>query len=120
MKICAVCCREFEGGPRAVYCSSACRQAAYRVRRDLGDNPPGVNWADADCLEPGEVRVMSYRGQILRQRRCAHCGVLFDSVYESARYCSGRCRVAAHRKRRYEEQHADIEVTEYGNYIYRL
>lgn len=29
---------------------------------------------------------------------CAHCRQMFDAYRRTARYCSVRCRVAAHRK----------------------
>ncbi len=31
--------------------------------------------------------------------KCAHCGSEFTAVRPTATYCSGRCRVAAHRNR---------------------
>lgn len=34
-----------------------------------------------------------------RQRTCAQCGAPFSASRSDARYCSGRCRVAAHRAR---------------------
>ena len=34
------------------------------------------------------------------QRSCEHCGIEFVPARKDARFCSGRCRVAAHRARR--------------------
>jgi hypothetical protein len=36
------------------------------------------------------------------QQDCQHCGTAFAPARSDARYCSGRCRVAAHRARRRE------------------
>jgi hypothetical protein len=35
----------------------------------------------------------------VRARTCQHCGQMFTSKRSDARFCSGRCRVAAHRRR---------------------
>lgn len=37
------------------------------------------------------------RGTDLSARPCVHCGVTFAPKRSTARYCSTRCRVAAHR-----------------------
>jgi len=61
---CPVCGREREGGRTdAVYCSDACRQAAYRARCESG--PPvsdAVRAKAAEYLTAGRLTVVRVRG----------------------------------------------------------
>lgn len=62
------------------YCSEACRRAVLaqrqRTRRATERVPPPP-------------------------RPCDHCGVAFEPARSDARFCSSRCRVAAHRRNGY-------------------
>ena len=70
---CVVCLREFSA--RRLFCSTACERQFYLmqvfVRRDQA-----------------------------RWRKCLHCGRSWKASRLDARYCSGRCRIAALRARR--------------------
>jgi len=68
--VCKWCKANFLGRANSDYCSSSCRQYAYRDRVENGYN------------------------QI-----CIVCGKSFKSAVERARYCSGKCRGQAHRER---------------------
>jgi len=65
--------------PRAVYCSPACRLAAWRARRQPAPRSTGPV-------------------------RCVVCGTPFAAQRPSARYCSAACSQAAYRKRRQARQ----------------
>ena len=55
----------------ALYCSEACRVAAYRARR------PGGAYS----------------------RQCEECGQWFTAGTPAGRFCSSRCRVRAYRRK---------------------
>jgi hypothetical protein len=50
---------------------------------------------------PVTARGARVGSQPLRGRACERCGQTFAPRRSDARYCSGRCRVAAHRARRF-------------------
>ena len=80
---CAVCRREVRisvtrwdglratpsGKPKRIVCCGVCRREQRRRRRQVG----------------------------VRSARCRRCGVWFEAKRSTAAFCSGRCRVAAHR-----------------------
>jgi hypothetical protein len=69
------------------HCSNACRQAAYRRRKN----------------QPLEARRRAKKGageRALIPTTCAHCGGRFWARRRSAVYCSTSCRTLAHRARR--------------------
>ena len=80
---CLVCDRRYErkiGGnlnDRVGYCSDECR-------RERDHRRAVARWANRP---PREVE----------DRPCDRCGETFTPTRSDARYCSGRCRVAAHR-----------------------
>ena len=104
---CAKCDGVFERAPgpwrgrsaHARYCSLSCRVAAEREAQGL---------LAARCVHCGEALPMvPTRIRAIRQPvPCAHCEVVLFTKSPVARrrradslYCSGRCRVAAHRAR---------------------
>ena len=76
-KVCALCAQRFLGRGDAYsapfYCSSACKTEARRQRR-------------AEERDPN------------KPIRCEACGERFAPQRSTARFCSARCRVAAHRE----------------------
>lgn len=63
------------------------------------------------CIACQETRRLAMKAAAARRRRaerpapliaCQHCGSQFEATRRSARFCSDRCRVAAHRRKRLE------------------
>jgi hypothetical protein len=81
---CAHCgCRTLIRYRLAHYCSNECRtEHRLEVRRAR----------DARTERPS-------RAKVRQPRQCAYCGGSFTPARDDARYCSGACRVAAHRAR---------------------
>jgi len=82
---CTHCGRPFlpgqEYGQRTIYCSAACAATIKAGRRR---NPTAKVRGD---------------GTVYYGHTCSHCQQDFASRRVHSQYCSGRCRVAAHRKR---------------------
>lgn len=81
--ICAICHAKFvrpsRMGPRPRTCSDRCRWTLGKRKARHGPDSLLVNQDETD-------------------RRCAQCGSWLDPTGRAdAKYCSGRCRVAAHR-----------------------
>jgi hypothetical protein len=72
---CYVCHELFFATWPTRYCSRRCLRARWRRRRQRS------------------------RTKVLEDLRCGRCGGLFTPTRSDARYCSLRCRVAAHRAR---------------------
>jgi endogenous inhibitor of DNA gyrase (YacG/DUF329 family) len=85
---CAICGRAFVTGSERghpIYCSDACHKTATQpARPDRG--PPHNNATRA-----------AERAAKRMDRTCAHCGSAFTPKRSTGRFCSLRCRVAAHR-----------------------
>jgi len=85
IRICAVCWREFTRpsrmGPPPSTCSPKCANTlGRRIARHGHDSP------------------LVYRA--FSERKCEHCDEWLEpEVRSDARFCSARCRVAAHRSR---------------------
>jgi hypothetical protein len=73
---CPTCDRWMIGDARVIYCSNACKQQSLIDQR------------------------VPYRPRPKTEASCAHCGETFIQARSDAKFCSGPCRVAAHRKRR--------------------
>lgn len=89
---CPICRKSIPHYSTATYCSPACRQKAYRIRKKQRDQ------AAAKTDKPIQPDV------------CAHCG---DSYWRSSplqKYCCASCRVSAAKTRRRAAQVAMIEV----------
>ncbi len=69
---CAACGLLFFGRGSTCYCSPACYKKRRRQPRPSRAKPKG-------------------------KTACAHCGTEFEQARKDARFCSVRCRVAAHR-----------------------
>lgn len=82
-----------------------------------GDYEPCCNPWHFFIGTPGDnARDASRKGMLIRQKHemiCAHCGRRFDG-YPQARFCSGACRVAAHRLRHPGERRAATSPSERG------
>lgn len=78
---CVVCGTPFYGSTVAVKaCSARCAKARKDAVRTRGENRPAA------------------RVPVVHQpRACDHCREAFAPARGDARFCSGRCRVAAHR-----------------------
>lgn len=50
-----------------------------------------------DCEGP-----MKRKQKRIYQKKCEQCGRMFWAARAIAMYCSGRCKVAAHRERQYD------------------
>ncbi len=110
-QLCAVCLQEFtaksgrsQGGRPALYCSKKC--ANYANRHGLTAKPSQRRTASRKTTRKKNLTnpKKTYRpdGQL---EPCIHCGDPFEPSSgqerggRPARYCSPRCRTAAHRKR---------------------
>jgi predicted nucleic acid-binding Zn ribbon protein len=74
---CYCCYRVFKASSRQDYCSNACRQASYRNRH-------------------GQLGLVKLCG---RKMICQICGLTFNAIKKSAKYCSPTCRKMASRIR---------------------
>jgi hypothetical protein len=72
MPTCRVCRQTFVGPGRALYCSPACFRKREQPPRPSRAKPKGT-------------------------AACPGCGAEFEQPRKDARFCSVRCRVAAHR-----------------------
>lgn len=82
---CTRCGRWFAAAsPVALYCCDRCASDARRDRRANAGSRPGRDW---------DGRPVRYF-----VRDCEHCGRRFQAGRSDARFCEGRCRVAAHRR----------------------
>jgi hypothetical protein len=97
--ICKHCGRPFRAKRRdARYCSGRCRVTAHRY-------PPEPKTAEESAARESlrELGRMldaidrKYAPTRLLAYTCEHCGGTFTPRRRDARFCSGRCRVAAHR-----------------------
>jgi hypothetical protein len=79
---CRLCGEAFFGYGRTQFCSARC----YRTRR----KQTHVYSKQPRKKYPREPVDHDYRP-------CEHCGWEFEPTRKDARFCSGRCRVAAHR-----------------------
>jgi hypothetical protein len=53
------------------------------------------------CARRERLQAIAWkRAEARAGRKCAHCGDLLDSRRSTMRFCSARCRVAAHRRAR--------------------
>ncbi len=83
---CAECTKQLstKAGPRARYCSQACRQRAYRAANGLYSQAAGIR----------------------RTSRCEQCGTRFEWIQsrdgEGRMYCGSACKQKAYRTRRTE------------------
>jgi hypothetical protein len=69
---------------------------ASRYGRVDGPNPYRTRYCSEECTK---------RPKKERPRRdCEHCGWSFTPTRSDAKFCSGACRVAAHRAKRGAEQ----------------
>ena len=91
---CCTYCGKLHDG-RGKYCSSACKQAAYRRRVDSEVGQPGRRSA-------GAHKATVTKHENVRLMHCQHCGAaIMISATESARmYCGAACKQAAYRARR--------------------
>jgi hypothetical protein len=83
--LCPRCDGIFAGTPGVHYCSPACQEEAAREQRRRSRARIGKRRA-------------ARRAEL--SSRCAHCQEPMPSCRSSKRYCSVRCRVAAHRGRK--------------------
>jgi hypothetical protein len=70
------------------------RQSQYRCRRRMA---AGVT--EAHVVTRGEFQVLTGTG-MLKRIPCERCGIEFRPTRVGMRFCSTRCRVAAHRARK--------------------
>jgi hypothetical protein len=77
---CRICSAEFFARLPTRYCSRRCLRARWKWRWKWRRRPS--------------------RARVKEDQRCRHCGLPFTPGRSDARYCSVRCRVAAHRTRR--------------------
>ena len=66
------------------------------VRRVLGEGSPKAAATD-EARAVARDRKRRQRGTDLSVKPCSHCGATFTPKRSTARFCSTRCRVAAHR-----------------------
>jgi hypothetical protein len=69
----------------SIYCSDRCQRLA---------NAPARKMRQAVYVE-----MRSLKREKARNRKCAHCGEPIEAQRLTMRFCSTKCRVAAHRKR---------------------
>jgi hypothetical protein len=84
---CRRCGREFYRSGRVVvrYCSDSCAEAVTQQRKAAAN--------------AARVKAQSQARALARaDRRCGHCGEPLSAQRSTQRYCSTRCRVAAHRQ----------------------
>jgi predicted nucleic acid-binding Zn ribbon protein len=86
-RICYECRRYFDGRKDARFCSDRCRLKRWRA---LG-------------MGPRKIDVWTALGE-QSARKCEHCGELLwrpgmHWPRANKRYCSDRCRIAAHRRK---------------------
>jgi hypothetical protein len=84
---CHRCGREFYRVGRVVvrYCSDSCAEAAAKQRKAAAN--------------AARVKAQSQaRAAARADRRCGYCGEPLSALRSTQRYCSTRCRVAAHRQ----------------------
>src|SRR3954469_3017194 len=78
-RICSICRASFEGPPQRLRCRDC--------SKTLADQARARRWA----------RTLTERVEARGTSVCEGCGASFVPVRTSARFCSVRCRVAAHR-----------------------
>lgn len=84
---CAQCDRAYTRySPRGKYCSTACKQAAYRARK-AGDVTPKTK----------KSKVAPY--EKYKARPCPRCGKYFTAKSAKKTFCSDSCKVMSNRKK---------------------
>lgn len=80
--VCPVCGKLITSDPtrRAIYCSTKCRQKAYRLRKKAQAAP-----------KPAPFR---------ERRECMNCGKKFTATHTRQIYCSQRCKNAVNYQQR--------------------
>jgi hypothetical protein len=95
---CSWCANQFESNwpadsPR--YCSSKCRQAAYR------DNKRKTPRGYRPDVSPSDKAIETKQADV-RLQECENCGMWYEVSglqRTRQRYCSNKCRVASYRSR---------------------
>lgn len=89
-------CDKLIHGRRSQYCSDACKQAAYRKRKD-----PGVG--DWSRKSDRAQKAVHTKQTTYIKLTCEHCGDERSWTIASGalrRYCSDKCKQAAYRQRK--------------------
>jgi hypothetical protein len=60
--------------------------------------------------EAQQAAITEARSRLTHEVTCARCGSAFSASMPTARFCSGRCRVAAHRAEQRREKESEIEL----------
>lgn len=82
---CEVCDKQFVAfSPRAQYCSQACKQKAWRLKKS------------------GHSNTNRSPGRPVHKVTCRHCGRKFNARRTDAKFCSQSCRTLANRARHHE------------------
>jgi hypothetical protein len=88
-------CSQIKGLADAVDWCPLCREAKPYRAFEPDDHPSRRGYRARWCLECAAAQKESASPA----KVCEHCGNEFLPARRDARFCSGRCRVAAHRRR---------------------
>mgnify|MGYP002071615145 CR=1 FL=1 len=105
---CQYCEREFRAVRRdSLYCSRACRQAAYRARRRFGV---------ADRIHQARVKAAQTKRDQTLIYLCLVCGREYEvnGNQITSQYCSAACRKRSSRRRLGELKHFLLEIAHEG------